>query len=89
MTEPVTDRQIEDWKRMSWGHYNAPVARMLNELSRLRSSPVAAADGALREAAERVNRAEWNTRELMDALIALRTALSRVPPSVAASGGEP
>jgi hypothetical protein len=35
---PTTDEQIEQWKRMSWGHYNAPVFRMLEEITRLRAS---------------------------------------------------
>lgn len=60
----ITDEQIEQWKRMTWGHYNAPVYRMLNELSRLRSgSP---------------NPGEPTVTELWDALEAFALARHRI-----------
>lgn len=62
--------------------------------ARLRSSPVSAADGALREAATEAcdiyeSDEAYTPTALHNALTRLRAALSRVPSSVAASGGEP
>jgi hypothetical protein len=50
--EPITAEQVAQWKVMSWGHYNAPVARMLDEITRLSTLEQDAA--RIREAATHV-----------------------------------